>query len=125
MELRLIFWGDVSGGVRGTFTFYTVDNHSDKTANEWEKLNRELDNSFSEVKMFYTYGTQQMIDQELKAARNVAQTYNLIEMARMHEQKRSTGLLFTISSLARSVMHRFEGPKSSKSVEQVEYTSTC
>jgi len=66
-----------------------------------------------------------MIDQELKAARNVAQTYNLIEMARMRQQERSTGLLPAISSLIRSAMQMFEGLKSSQSVDQVESTSTC
>lgn len=75
--------------------------------------------------MFYTYGTQLLIDQELKAARDMAQTYNLIKMARMDENERSNGLLSTISSLARSVMHKFEGLKSSQSADQVEYTSTC
>lgn len=74
--------------------------------------------------MFYTYGTQLMIDQELKAARDTAQTYNLIKMARM-DDARSNGLLSAISTLTRSVMHRFEGLKSSQSADQVEYTSNC
>jgi hypothetical protein len=75
--------------------------------------------------MFYTYGTQLMIEQELREARDMAQTYNLISMARMSEKEEPNRLLSAIFSLTRSAVGKFEELRSSQSIDQVEYKSTC
>lgn len=75
--------------------------------------------------MFYTYGTQLMIEQELRAARDMAQTYNLISMARMSEKEEPNRLLSAIFTLTRNAVRKFEGLRSSQSIDPVEYRSTC
>lgn len=75
--------------------------------------------------MFHTYEPQTIVEQRMKAAQDLARTYQLIRMAQMPERANSIRLLTTISSFTRSAMHKLGVLKPSQTTTQAEYRSAC